>query len=46
MQEQQRSMPMTIAGIIGSILVGMANPEAGAAGLYATMGMAGQSQIN
>lgn len=46
MQEQQRSMPMTIAGIIGSILIGMANPEAGAAGLYATMGMAGQSQIN
>lgn len=46
MQEQQRSMPMTIAGVIGSILLGMANPEAGAAGLYATMGMAGQSQIN
>lgn len=46
MQEQQRSMPMTIAGIIGSILIGMANPEAGAAGLYTTMGMAGQSQIN
>ncbi|QZN91931.1 M48 family metalloprotease [Idiomarina abyssalis] len=46
MQEQQRSMPMTIAGIIGSILVGMANPEAGAAGLYTTIGMAGQSQIN
>ncbi|MCK7458379.1 beta-barrel assembly-enhancing protease [Idiomarina aminovorans] len=46
MQEQQRSMPMTIAGIIGSILIGMANPEAGMAGLYTTMGMAGQSQIN
>ncbi|WP_404399395.1 M48 family metalloprotease [Idiomarina seosinensis] len=46
MQEQQRSMPMTIAGLVGSILLGMANAEAGAAGLYATMGMAGQSQIN
>lgn len=46
MQEQQRSMPMTIAGLVGSILLGMANAEAGAAGIYATMGMAGQSQIN
>lgn len=46
MQEQQRSMPMTIAGLIGSILIGMANAEAGAAGLYATMGMSQQSQIN
>ena len=46
MQEQQRSMPMTIAGVVGSILLGMANAEAGAAGLYATMGMNQQSQIN
>lgn len=46
MQEQQRSMPMTIAGLVGSILLGMANAEAGAAGLYATMGMSQQSQIN
>lgn len=46
MQEQQQSMPMTIAGLVGAILVGMANPEAGAAGLYATMGMSQQSQIN
>lgn len=46
MQEQQQNMPMTIAGVIGSILLGMANPEAGMAGLYTTLGATGQSQIN
>jgi len=46
MQEQQRSMPMTIAGLVGSILLGMASADAGAAGLYATMGMSQQSQIS
>lgn len=46
MQEQERNMPMTIAGVIGAILVGMANPQAGIAGLYTTLGMTTQSQIN
>ncbi|WP_286681925.1 MULTISPECIES: M48 family metalloprotease [Idiomarina] len=46
MQEQQQNMPLTIAGVIGSILLGIANPEAGAAGLYTTIGATGQAQIN
>ncbi|MGM0524579.1 MAG: M48 family metalloprotease [Pseudomonadota bacterium] len=46
MQEQQRNIPMTIAGLVGSILLGMASPEAAAAGLYTTLGMTTQSKIN
>ncbi|WP_241968696.1 M48 family metalloprotease [Idiomarina tyrosinivorans] len=46
MQEQQRSTPLTIASMIGAILLGIANPEAGAAGLYTAVGASAQSQIN
>ena len=46
MQEQQQNMPLTIAIVIGSILLGIANPEAGAANSYTTIGATGQAQIN
>ena len=44
-QASQLNIPVA-AALIGSLLVGIANPEAGAAALLATQGAAIQSQIN
>ncbi|MED5524189.1 M48 family metalloprotease [Gallaecimonas pentaromativorans] len=46
MEESQKSMPLTIASIVGSILVGIANPELGMAGLQASIAANQQFSIN
>ncbi|WP_115718222.1 M48 family metalloprotease [Gallaecimonas mangrovi] len=46
MEHSEKSMPLTIASIVGSILVGIANPELGMAGLSASMAASQQFNIN
>lgn len=46
MQSQQRSSPLQIASMIGSLLVAMADPRAGMAAVSATMAGGQQATIN
>ncbi|WP_341501426.1 M48 family metalloprotease [Gallaecimonas sp. GXIMD4217] len=46
MEQSQKNLPLTIAAVAASILVGMANPEAGMAGLNATLAASQQLGIN
>ncbi|WP_371193021.1 M48 family metalloprotease [Glaciecola sp. SC05] len=46
MQSQQRSSPLQIASMIGSLLVAMADPRAGMAAVSATMAGGQQASIN
>lgn len=46
MQSQQRSSPLQIASMLGSILVAMADPRAGMAALQATVAGGQQASIN
>ncbi|WP_406663460.1 M48 family metalloprotease [Gallaecimonas sp. GXIMD1310] len=46
MEHQQQNLPLTIAGIAASILIGLANPEAGMAGLQASVAASQQFSIN
>lgn len=46
MEDQRRSAPLAWAGALGSILIAMANPEAGMAALTTTMAGVQQSSIS
>lgn len=46
MESQKKSMPLTWAGALGSILIAMASPEAGMAALTSTMAGSQQSSIS
>lgn len=46
LEQNQKNLPLTIAGIVGSILVGIANPEAGMAGLQASIAANQQFSTN
>ena len=45
-QAQSRSAPLQLASLLGSILVALADPEAGVAAMQATLGGSQQAQIN
>jgi len=45
-EARSQNAPLTLASLLGSILIGLANPEAGMAGLMATQGASAQSAIN
>jgi len=45
-EDRSQNGPLTLASLLGSILLTIANPEAGMAGLMATQGMAQQRAIN
>lgn len=45
-QAQSRSAPLQLASLLGSILVALADPEAGVAAMQATLGGGQQAQIN
>ncbi len=45
-EQQQRNTPATIAAIVGSILLSIAAPQAGMAGLSAAMAVGTQASIN
>ncbi|WP_035386916.1 M48 family metalloprotease [Ferrimonas senticii] len=45
-EQQQRFTPATIAGVLGSVLLAMAAPEAGIAALQSTLALGQQAQIN
>ncbi|MEM0911593.1 MAG: M48 family metalloprotease [Pseudomonadota bacterium] len=45
-QSQSRSGPLQLASLLGSILVALADPEAGVAAMQATLGGSQQAQIN
>lgn len=45
-EAKSQNAPLTMASLLGSILLTIANPEAGMAGLMATQGMAAQQAIN
>lgn len=45
-EDRSQNAPLTLASLLGSILLTIANPEAGMAGLMATQGMAQQRAIN
>ncbi|MBY5921072.1 M48 family metalloprotease [Ferrimonas balearica] len=45
-EAQQRTGPATLAGVLGSILLAMAVPEAGIAALQTTLAINAQGQIN
>ncbi len=46
MQAQQKASPLQLASILGSVLLAMANPEAGMAAMSASNAAAAQSSIN
>ncbi|GAA4880360.1 M48 family metalloprotease [Ferrimonas pelagia] len=46
MEAQQKNAPATLAGVLGSILLAMAAPEAGIAALQSTLALGQQAQIN
>ncbi|OBP15246.1 peptidase [Rheinheimera sp. SA_1] len=45
-EARSQSAPLTLASLLGSIILATVNPEAGMAGLMASQGMAQQSAIN
>jgi len=45
-EARSQNAPLTMASLLGSILLTIANPEAGMAGLMATQGIAAQQAIN
>lgn len=45
-EAKSQNAPLTMASLLGSILLTIANPEAGMAGLMATQGIAAQQAIN
>ncbi len=45
-EAKSQNAPLTMASLLGSILLTIANPEAGMAGLMATQGIAAQTAIN
>lgn len=45
-EARSANAPLTLASLLGSILIGIANPEAGMAGLMASQGVAAQSAIS
>ncbi|WP_031570978.1 M48 family metalloprotease [Rheinheimera texasensis] len=45
-EAKSQNAPLTMASLLGSILLTIANPEAGMAGLMATQGVAAQQAIN
>ena len=45
-EARSQSAPLTLASLVGSILLATVNPEAGMAGIMATQGAAQQSAIN
>lgn len=45
-EAQSANAPLSLAGLLGSILIGMVNPEAGMAGIMASQGAAQQSAIS
>lgn len=45
-QDQQRKQPLTLAGILGGILLTVASPQVGIASLVTTMTISNQSYIN
>ena len=45
-EERSQNGTLTLASLLGSILIGIANPQAGMAGIMATQGMAQQNAIN
>ncbi|QIZ78853.1 M48 family metallopeptidase [Ferrimonas lipolytica] len=45
-EAQQKNTPATVAGVLGSILLAMAAPEAGIAALQSTLALGQQAQIN
>ncbi|MBB6056323.1 M48 family metalloprotease [Tolumonas osonensis] len=46
MEDQAKSTPLSVAGLIGSIALAMLNPTAGAAAINTTMGLTMQNSIN
>lgn len=46
MEDQSKTTPLSIAGLVGSIALAIVNPTAGIAAMSATMGMTMQSAIN
>jgi predicted Zn-dependent protease len=46
MEDQAKSAPLSIAGLVGSIALAMLNPTAGAAAINTTMGLTVQNSIN
>lgn len=46
MEDQAKSAPLSIAGLVGSIALAMLNPTAGAAAINTTMGLTIQNSIN
>ena len=46
LEDQAKSTPLSIAGLVGSIALAMLNPTAGAAAINATMGLTLQNSIN
>ncbi|WP_337881399.1 M48 family metalloprotease [Rheinheimera sp.] len=45
-EARSQNAPLTLAGLLGSIILATVNPEAGMAGIMATQGAAQQSAIN
>ncbi|WP_028108119.1 M48 family metalloprotease [Ferrimonas futtsuensis] len=45
-EAQRKTAPATLAGVIGSIILAMASPEAGIAALQSTLALNQQAQIN